>query len=221
MSTPAELQRTQQDLTDDDHDATVEAIKYALMHVHTALPAQVVSTNILQQTVKVQATVRRLKIDGSSVALPPCEDVPIIFPGGALTFDIASGDECLLLFSERCIDRWWNNGDVQDPDEIRFHDLSDGFALIGPNSLPKLLQDIRSGTELRLRDGSVRIALHSNGDVLVQAPGKVLLGVQSTASGAELQPPINGIVMARGIDPFSKMTYYALGATSQNVLAKS
>jgi hypothetical protein len=210
MTSPAERQQTQQDLADDEHDATVEAIRYALMNVHTILPGQVVSWNILQQTAKVQPTIRRLKIDGTSIALHPCEDVPIVFPGGALTFDIAAGDECLILFSERCIDRWWKNGGVQDPDEIRFHDLSDGFALIGPNSLPKLIKDIGAGTELRLRDGSLRVALRN---------GMVYLGSISP-TGVELTPIVNGVVVARGIDPFSKMTYYALGATSQNVVAK-
>jgi hypothetical protein len=210
VTTASERQQTQQDLTDDAYDGVVQAIRYALMNVHTAHPGRIESVNLLQQTVKVQPTIRRLKIDGQSVALPICEDVPIIFPGGALTFDIASGDECLILFSERCIDRWWANGGVQDPDELRFHDLSDGFALIGPNSLGRLLSDIGAGTELRLRDGSLRVALRE---------GKVYLGA-STATGIELQPMINGVVVARGIDPYTKMTYYALGASSQNVLAK-
>ncbi|EKN3638181.1 Gp138 family membrane-puncturing spike protein, partial [Yersinia enterocolitica] len=56
--------------------------------------------------------------DRESADLPLLVDVPVIFPRGGgctLTFPIKAGDECLLIFSDRCIDFWWQNGGVQEP----------------------------------------------------------------------------------------------------------
>lgn len=210
MTTDAALRQTQQEMAEDDHDATLVAIRAALMNVHTTTVGIVKSYNLAQQTVKVQPALKRVTVDGRSMTIPVCPDVPVVFLGGALTFDINAGDECLLIFSERCIDRWWKSGGVQEPAELRFHDLSDGFAVIGPNSLPNLIAALGSGTELRLRDGSVRVALRN---------GQVLLGT-STATGAELVPMVNGVCLAKGIEPLTGLPGFMLGWSSQNVMAK-
>lgn len=74
--------------------------------------------------------------DGNeSSDLPLLVDVPVIFPRGGgctLTFPVKESDECLLIFSDRCIDFWWQNGGVQEPVDPRQHDLSDAFAIVGP-----------------------------------------------------------------------------------------
>lgn len=54
--------------------------------------------------------------------LPILPDVPVVFPGGggfALTFPVAAGDECLVVFASRCIDAWWQSGGVGEPMEPR------------------------------------------------------------------------------------------------------
>lgn len=211
MSDDAAFLQTQQEMSEDDHDTQLAAIHAALMNVHTTAVGIVKSYNAVHQTVKVQPAIKRLTIDGRSMTIPVCPDVPVVFFGGALTFDINAGDECLLIFSERCIDRWWKMGGVQEPAELRFHDLSDGFAVIGPNSLGKLLAAIGPGTELRTRNGAVRVALRPT--------GQVLLG-SSSATGAELLPMVNGVCLAKAIEPLTGLPAFLLGWTSQNVLAK-
>jgi Phage protein Gp138 N-terminal domain len=210
MTTDAEFQQDQQDLASEPTDLLASTIRDALMSVHTATVGIVKSYNAVQQTVKVQPAIKRVTKDGRSMAIPVCPDVPVVFFGGAVTFDISQGDECLLIFAERCIDRWWASGGVQEPAELRFHDLSDGFAILGVNSLPKLLSGIGSGTELRTRSGSVRIALRD---------GKVLLGA-STASGAELNPLLHGVCIAQATEVCTELPIWMLGWTSSNVLAK-
>ncbi len=64
-------------------------------------------------------------------------DVPVIFPRGGgvtLTFPVADGDECLVIFADRCIDFWWQSGGVQEHVDWRSHDLSDAFVIPGPQS---------------------------------------------------------------------------------------
>ena len=50
-----------------------------------------------------------------SADYPILVDLPVIFPRGGgvtLTFPIKEGDECLVVFSSRSIDFWWQNGGI-------------------------------------------------------------------------------------------------------------
>lgn len=80
--------------------------------------------------------------DGStrSVSYPLLVDVPVVFPRGGgctLTFPIKNGDECLVIFADRAIDFWWQNGETQEPVNARQHSLSDAFVIPGPQSQVK------------------------------------------------------------------------------------
>lgn len=93
----------------------------------------------------------------TDIALPILLDCPIVFPSGGgftLTFPIAVGDECLVIFASRCIDGWWQQGKVQPQAEFRMHDLSDGFVLVGPKSLPSVIKNL-STTKVQLRTDDV------------------------------------------------------------------
>jgi hypothetical protein len=76
-------------------------------------------------------------LEGQSVQLPDFIEVPPVFlqGGGSYTaHPITVGDYCLLLFTERCFDRWYAGSDFQPPLEMRMHDYSDGFAVVGVNT---------------------------------------------------------------------------------------
>jgi len=106
--------------------------------IRVALPGIIESYNKTTQTVTVQPALREIiNMDGleSEVQLPLLTDVPIIFPragGYFISFPIQSGDECLVIFSDMCIDAWWAHGGVQGQMERRRHDLSDAFCVLGP-----------------------------------------------------------------------------------------
>jgi hypothetical protein len=156
-------------------------IKAALLEMQTAMPVQVVDVDLSEMTASAQPLIRALlpesippqmlsaipnvtsDSDGNRwVQLPLLVKLPIIFPGGGgftLTFPIAAGDEALAVFSSRAIDNWWLAGGIQNPIEIRDHDPSDGFLLVGPRSSPKSLANINTkGPELRNDDGTLSIA---------------------------------------------------------------
>lgn len=89
----------------------------------------------------------------TSTSLPLLLDCPVQFPAGGgctLTFAVKSEDECLVVFSSRCIDSWWQSGGIQAQAELRMHDLSDGFVLLGFRSQPRVISGI-SGTAAQLR----------------------------------------------------------------------
>jgi hypothetical protein len=113
-------------------------------------------------------------------------NVPVVFPGGggfALTFPLKAGDEALVVFSSRCIDYWWVSGKISQQAELRMHSLSDGFAIVGPKSVPNVLSSIdTANVQLRSNDGLTTITLTPTGDAIVNAPGGITLKLFPTIS---------------------------------------
>jgi len=75
---------------------------------------------------------------------PILVDVPVIVLSGglgALTFPIAQGDTCLLLFNDRDLDNWFSSGQVVGPATPRMHSFSDAIALVGVHSLKSPIDD--------------------------------------------------------------------------------
>lgn len=139
-------------------DAATAAARELLKDVHTALPGIIESFDATTQTAKVRPAIRRVWVEQGPMDLPACVDVPVHFPAGGsfvLTFPVGPGDECLLCFSERAIDAWYDRGGVQNPSEYRLHDYSDGFAFVGFSSKPNTVGLFATdAAELRTRDGS-------------------------------------------------------------------
>ncbi|ALD79411.1 Phage-related protein [Citrobacter portucalensis] len=90
-----------------------------------------------------------------------------------LTFPVNPGDECLLVFSDRCIDFWWQNGGVQEAVDPRQHDLSDAFAIVGPQSQTRKISGISTTTaQFRSDDGSTYFEINPDTKkIKLVAPG--------------------------------------------------
>jgi len=163
----------------------------------TALPGIVERFDAARMTVDVQPAIngraRSESGETSSVQMPMLLDCPVQWIGGGgatFTFPIAKGDECLVVFSSRCIDGWWANGGVQDSRDIRMHNLSDGFALVGVRSLPRAFNVNTSAAELRSDDGSTFVQLDPAGQLVkVAAPGGIDLNGVTIDSSGNVQTP--------------------------------
>lgn len=117
-----------------------------------------------------------------------------------LTFPVRVGDECLVVFADRCIDYWWQSGGVQEPVDPRQHNLSDGFALIGPQSQQQKISNISTHTaQLRSDDGAAYIELDPNShNVTIITPAKL---TATANGGTEITSPdiiLNGNVTING-----------------------
>lgn len=167
------------ELIDDPEEAQRTALDGLQAKIWTSCVGIIESVDLGAQTCSVQPAIRGSvqNSDGSaqSVDMPLLVDVPIIFPragGFAITFPVKKGDECLVSFSARCIDAWWQSGGVQAPLEARMHDLSDGFAILGPTSQPRKLSDVQTdGVEMRTdgRDTYIKLTpgtIFIKGDVV-------------------------------------------------------
>lgn len=178
--------------------------------IWTAIPGIVQSVNFSAMTVEVQpsiqGTIENENGTIQSVNLPLLVDVPIVFPsagGFTITFPIVVGDEVLVVFSSRCIDAWWQSGGIQRPMEARMHDLSDGFAIPGPRSQPRVVPGIsNSAMQIRNDAGTSYIEIDDDGKINLVSPSEVNLTapivkvtggliIDGTVTGVGMSPVIN------------------------------
>lgn len=114
-------------------------------NIHNCLPCIVQHYNRKQKTVDVQPAIRERFVgqDGriQYVNYPLLINVPVAFPSAGkfrIELPISKGDECLVVFSDLAIDNWWKDGNIQNPVELRRHDLSDGIAIFGLQNQAKI-----------------------------------------------------------------------------------
>lgn len=146
----------------------------------TALPATVLDVNLERQTITAQGVINGVitNKDGSKTPLDPPVfiNVPICFPRGggyAITFPLRAGDEVLIIFSSRCIDGWWQSGGIQVPPDLRMHDLSDGFAIPGPASIPNALSGVSSNSLRVMNEEATKYVEISEDKITVESDGDV------------------------------------------------
>ncbi|EGT5186459.1 translation initiation factor IF-2 [Cronobacter sakazakii] len=150
--------------------------------LRVSLPGIIQSFDPIACTCTVQPAISGQVADEAgqfkSAPLPLLVDVPVVFPRGGgctITFPVKAGDECLVVFSDRCIDFWWQNGGVQEPVDPRQHDLSDAFAFIGPQSQATVIKNISTSTmQMRTDDGAAYIEIDPNSHTVnIVAPGGI------------------------------------------------
>lgn len=186
---------------------TVEA---RLCDLHTAMPGRILSYDAATQKAKVQPELKRKFRDGSLVDPPVIPDVPVAMPRAGkafLSLPLKQGDQVLLIFGERSLDTWKQNGGSVDPStESRKHDYSDAYAIPGgyPFSNPAPMDP----NDLILVNDQSKITLKSGGkfnfekiggdeilDILIQwmeinqsAVTNTMLGPQKKVEEAQLKP---------------------------------
>jgi hypothetical protein len=112
------------------------------------------SFNSTAQTVTATINYKKTTLQANALGVygpvlidyPILVDVPaVILQGGPtyLTFPIAKGDNCLILFNDKDIDNWFSSGQIMAVATQRSHSFSDGIALIGirPMTNPLLNYD--------------------------------------------------------------------------------
>ena len=140
------------------------AIEARLCNMHTCLPGIVTAYDSETQKATVQPEIRRQYINGDTVDLPAIQDVPIVWPrggGAVLHFPLAVGDQVLLVFSERSVDEWKEEGGQVLPEEFRKFDLSDAFAI--PGGYPFNNPSEVDGKNVQLKYGNAELKMTQGG----------------------------------------------------------
>lgn len=152
------------------------ASREASRGINTCLPGTIVSYDAGSQMASVQPMVRLRQPDDREEQLPVINSVPVIWPrsgGASMTMPVKSGDGCLLIFSQRSIDEYKSNGEMNTPQDPRMFDLTDavafmGFVNFGGGGGPADALQIKfGGSTILVKEDGVEI---STSDVKVNAP---------------------------------------------------
>ena len=124
-------------------DLVGDAVEQGLATVYTSLPGKIVAYDSAKQSASVQSLVVRAHKnqagDDEWHKPPVLQAVPVMFLGsatGRITWPVAVGDKCLLLFASSDIGHWKMFGDEVD---IPFGrgTFKDVIAIVGLHSLNK------------------------------------------------------------------------------------
>ena len=180
-----------------DADLARQIARAVTAGMHTAIPGRVLAYDRTQQRADVQPVVRfsRRNRDGERVTyLPaPVPNCPVVFPGSgsvSLTWDLASGDSCLIVFSERSIDEWLSTGEADnEPADPRRFALTDGFVIPGgrPFVDPLPAAAYASGAAV-LRGADVRLGSSAASDAV--ALSSLVSGALNTLKSAISAAPV-------------------------------
>lgn len=154
---------------------TTELIRRAfgelMKNVATSIPGHFLSFDPATQLAQVQIGVRSVDVNGKSFEPAPLIECPVAFLGGSEYFiehQIDPGDECWIMFSQRCIDGWNETGGVANNPIMRFHSLSDAAILPGIRSQANKISEFQNnGVRLRNKDGSKFIWLKNDGTAAI------------------------------------------------------
>jgi hypothetical protein len=180
-----------------------KAIFQAIADLRVALPCIVQSFDPVKQTItaapavmeKINKTINGVPVL-TDVPLPLLLDIPIIVPRAGnfvITFPVQPGDECLVIFADFCIDSWYQNGATitndatnQTQADRRRHDLSDGFAILGPWSQVRTIENYSTtAVEIRTEDGSDKISLDGTQVLVISQSNPIK--IQTTNSNVSIQ----------------------------------
>lgn len=153
------------------------AIEARLAEVHVCLPGSIESYDKTQRRASVKPMLQRQYVDGDVESMPIINNVPVYFPSGggaSITLPVKKGDGCVLLFSERSLDRYLAQPLVKETEtgDVRMHDISDAIAFVGvwPFLAPQAVG---------ASDDTVRISIGVGNKVAIGGPTAELLDILS------------------------------------------
>lgn len=141
-----------------------------MMSLNCHAVGTVQSFNSTEQTVvakmNYQKTFVTTGLDNSeyNVDYPIVSDCPVVIMGGGtatLTFPIAAGDQCLILFNDRDIDNWFAGSYTGGPATNRLHSFADCIAIVGLHSLANSLSGYDT-TRAVLRNGDTMVGVSAS-----------------------------------------------------------
>jgi len=146
-----------------------EFINKRLLEVNISLPCTVKAYDAKKNKVDVEIGLKRKYVGNESQDLPIINDVPVQLPRSLnryLFFEMQKDTEGLLVFSQRSLDIWIEQGGKVDPLDARTFDLSDAIFIPGLSSTANKLERLGEGVELRNED--MFIDLLKDGKIAIQ-----------------------------------------------------
>lgn len=164
----------------DDSQLYENIIKKVNFNLRCCIPGVIQQYDPKTNTASIQPAIREEIVNEDNTVqymnLPILVNVPVIFPScsiGSIKMLLKQGDECLVLFSDLSIDNFWKYANVQNPIEVRRHDLSDGIAIPCVLSQPNTKQF--NGTGVEITSGESKISITKDGITFSDQNGTITL----------------------------------------------
>lgn len=187
----------------DDSQLYENIIKKVNFNLRCCIPGVIQQYDPKTNTASIQPAIREEIVNEDNTVqymnLPILVNVPIIFPScsiGSIKMLLKKGDECLVLFSDLSIDNFWKYANVQNPIEVRRHDLSDGIAIPCVLSQPNTKPFNGTGMEITSEDSKISITKDGitfsdkNGTITLEQMIKLLSHVHQDSTGKLTSQPI-------------------------------
>ena len=117
------------------------------LDIRVSMPVEVISYDISTNTVEVEVMAVMTTNDDQNMPYPPIVDCPCKFTRGGgfhVTHPYKAGDTGMVVFSDRCIDAWFESGRAMPSMDFRVHSMSDAYfvgAVANLTNLPPVFSD--------------------------------------------------------------------------------
>lgn len=142
---------------------------------------------------------------GTPQVPPPLYSVPVLWPRGGgftLQWDLAAGDEVMLLVADRALDRYLTQGGVVDLESDRAHELGDAMCIPGLSTAAHP-RPASTGLVLGREDGTAVLRISPVGASIELEGPEIRLGVGATVDNhvaiAELVHSYLAALFASGV----------------------
>jgi len=182
-------------------------------NIHTCIPGRIEKWD--GKKANVLPLVPALMANGQSLSYPVINDVPVVFPGSSettMSFPLKKGDGVLLLFCERNIDNFLQNGGEQTADTNRRFSITDCIAIPGLFSFVEIPNGEYDNTNMIIK--------HKNAEIKIDPISNV--GITGTTIGINNadQAFIKGNDFVNAFTSFtSTVSAITPGSTAQNAAA--
>lgn len=179
---------------DDSEEVLEKNLEKTSRNIRVACPGIITEFDAEKQTVSVQLSIQeRISFHGKpfeDITIPELQDVPIYMPRAGnfvLTMPVTIGDECLVVFADMCIDSWYQSGGTSNVQmDNRRHDLSDGFALLGVWSQPRVISNYSTDSAVLRNLNNDSYVEVKDSDINIITPTKVTI---TAGSEVEVNAP--------------------------------
>lgn len=168
-----------------------QAKENAMMDVRVSMPARIVSFDPATKTAQVEICMQMVDDDDSAIEYPPLVDCPCLFTRGGgfhVVHPYSAGDSGLVLFSDRCLDGWFESGKTAPPMDFRVHSMSDAYFIGGADHLGNVSPIVSGAMFIGKDDNSAGLQINSDGSLILKG------------ASLQIEPPVttNSTITAIG-----------------------
>lgn len=148
-----------------------QAKENAMMDVRVSMPARIVSFDPATKTAQVEICMQMVDDDDSVIEYPPLVDCPCLFTRGGgfhVVHPYSAGDSGLVLFSDRCLDGWFESGKTAPPMDFRVHSMSDAYFIGGADHLGDVSPIVSGAMFIGKDDNSAGLQINSDGSLILK-----------------------------------------------------